>query len=200
MPFLPSRGRPGVTLLMSVERELTSGDILKLATEPRERIGVPVLKKLRSIHHTAARMLAAGRSIEDTAIATGYTAQRIGDLDRQDPAFQHLKAYYQDQISEANISDAQRVQAKFLDMSERALDLIDGELEKAEDGRISIPVSELRQLATAGADRTVAPPKQATPTSAPPTQITFNIGRQDLRPKELGDNAKDITPKVESVE
>lgn len=193
--MLPARGRPGQALLMTVKRELTVMDMIRLETESAPKTAVPVLQRLKASHHMAARLLAAGRSIRDTAYAVGLTPQRISDLQTQDPTFQDLVSYYQDQIAESNIQDASRVGAKLLDVAETATDEIASRLDDPEK-LAQIPIGELRQIAVMGLDRTVAPPKTAQPVVVTPTQITFNMGTKDIRPKVI-DEAGNPVPEIE---
>jgi hypothetical protein len=182
--LLPRAGAPAKRLLLSVERELTHQDIFDLATGETEvpKTAPPTIQRLKATHHAAARFLAAGKNVTETAILVGRTPQRIGDLTR-DPAFQELMAYYKDQVDEVGIDDAQRIKQKLLDVAEESLDEMTDRLEDPEKRR-TIPFGELRQAVALGADRTVAPPKTAQPTTVVPAKITFNIGTRDIRPKD----------------
>jgi len=53
----------------------------------------PTLKRLRSSHHMAARLLAEGKRPTDVALMVGYSLSRISILQR-DPSFQELVAHY----------------------------------------------------------------------------------------------------------
>lgn len=196
--MLPSRGRPGLALVMSVKRPLTPGDLLRLQTDPDLPISAaPILKRLRAIHHQAAQLLAAGKSIKETAFAVGQTPQSIGDRARSDPAFKELVSYYQNQRTDAVIDTTNRVQQKLIDVAELAVDEITDRLE--DPAKLNaLPVSELRQLATMGLDRTVAPPKTAQPATIMPTQITFNVGTRDIRPKTIEGEALILDTSSES--
>ena len=188
--MLPSRGRPGLTLLMSVKRELTPLDLVRLSTEATPRTAAPVIQRLRASHHAAARHLANGKSVRETAALVGRTPQRIGDLTR-DPAFQELQAYYEDQRTEVDIDRAAVIQADLVDVAELAVHEIQERLE--DPAKLAqIPIGELRQVAAMGLDRTVAPPKQAVTVSSPPTHITFNMGTRDLRPKTITEEGETI--------
>ncbi len=181
--MLPSRGRPGLTLLMTVKRELTPLDLIRLSTEDVSRTAAPVIQRLRASHHAAARHLANGKSIRETAALVGRTPQRIGDLTR-DPTFQELQAYYETQRTDVDLDRAEAIQADLVDVAELAVHEMQARLEDPAK-LATIPIGELRQVAALGLDRTVAPPKQAVTVSAPPTQITFNMGTRDLRPKVI---------------
>src|ERR1700736_2362220 len=95
--LLPSRGRAGLVLSMTIERELTPDDFIAAALRPAEKGAGPILNRIRAAHHQAPRLVAEGRPDVEVAYLTDYTAQRIRDL-KVDPAFAELVAYYHDQI------------------------------------------------------------------------------------------------------
>lgn len=181
--MLPSRGRPGLTLLMSVERELTPLDLLRVATEGSGlRSAPPVLKRLRAIHHEAARLLVSGKDCVEVAFAIGYTPQRIRDLQGKDPAFQELLAYYGDQRTQITITESDRAQKKMAEIFDLAADEL---LERLEDPAkvAAMPTSEIRQIISTAGDRSVAPVKTAVAPINAPTHITFNMGPRELTPQ-----------------
>jgi hypothetical protein len=189
-----------VPIIMSVGRHLTAEDLLRLQTEPAPKVAAPTIQRLKAWHHTAARLVASGQAISQVAIAVGYTKQRISDL-TIDPTFAALVESYRDSIAETGIDDAQRVQTKLLDASEAAMDEINRRLEEPDELK-AIPVGELRQIATMGLDRTVAPPKAAPPALQPPIKVTFKMGVRELRPETETEETKmiDITaPPVPSA-
>lgn len=165
-------------------------DILRLAGEAETlpRVAAPILKRLRASHHLTARLLAEGRSVKETALIVGYSAQRVSDL-QVDPTFDGLVTYYREHITEIDLSDANRIHRKMVEIAEMATDEIAERLEDDET-RTKMPIGELRQLADTALNRTVLPAKTATPVTNAPTKITFNIGNRDLR--EIGANAKVI--------
>jgi hypothetical protein len=191
--MLPSRGRPGLAMLMTVKRELTPLDLLRLATDPTApRVSAPVLQKLRASHHMAARLLASGKTVRETATIVGYTPQRVSDLREQDPAFRELVAQYQNQITEIDVDEIQEFQGRLKDAARGALEEIQDRLED-DKRRADIPTSELRQIVTMGADRTIAPPKVAQQAQTLPTKITFNMGTRDIRPKTIDQQGNEIS-------
>lgn len=190
--MLPSRGRPGLAMLMTVKRELTPMDLLRLATDPTvPRVSAPVLQKLRASHHMAARLLASGKTVQETALVVGYTPQRVSDLQQQDPAFRELVAQYQNQIADLDIDEIQEFQGRLKDAARGALEEIQDRLED-DKRRADIPTSELRQIVTMGADRTIAPPKVAQQAQTLPTKITFNMGTRDIRPKTIDQQGNEV--------
>jgi hypothetical protein len=187
--LLPKRGRPGSLIMMEVERELTPGDFAALAMSGGGKlIGPQMIQRLHSRHHRAAQGVAAGKSMREVALLTGYTPQRVSDLCK-DPAFSELVATYQASMADANIDAKVEVDAMLIDIAKTASAEIRDRLEDDEQ-RKQIPLGELRQISQMALDRTVAPPKTATPAANIPTKITFNIGTRDLRPKEI----IDVTP------
>jgi hypothetical protein len=182
---------------MSVRRQLTEDDLIDMATDPAPKVAPPIIQKLRASHHTAARLLAQGKPVKEVAILVGRTPQRISDL-QKDPAFTNLVTYYHEQVIDTTLDQAQTLQETWIDIAQLATDEIVDRLEDPEQLKV-IPVGELRQLATAGSDRTVAPPRQAAPLAAPPMQVTFNMGTSNLRPAEdKTEQMIDVTPKTET--
>ena len=179
--LLPARGRAGALLMMTVERELVASDFVNAAANPGDRIAPGVIQKLHARHHRAARLIAEGKTVQQVAALTDYTAQRISDLANKDPAFRELVARYQGSITDASLDAASAMQAKLIDVGTLAVDEIRERLE--DDGeRAKMNIDALRQVAQFATDRTVAPPRTAIPGSTVPARITFNIGTRDIRP------------------
>lgn len=182
--MLPSRGRPGALLVFEIDRELTHQDVLRLAVEGAPKVGPPILQKLKDHHHAIARYLASGRSVVETAELTGMTPQRVGDLQRLDPAFQNLLSFYQEQVGAIGTDEARQFRGKLRGISTRSLDIITERLDDPDQVE-KLSTDELRRLAEMGLDRTDAPPRTAQTTPPTPTQITFNMGPRTIEPKEL---------------
>ncbi len=180
--MLPSRGRPGALLLFDQTRELGAEDILRLATEPAPKVGPPIIQKLKARHHAIARYLASGRTVVETAALTGLTPQRVGDLERCDPAFQNLLSYYRDQVEAAGIDEAVEYRGVLHDIGRSTLEEIQERVSDPE-ARAKMSVEELRRLAEMSMDRTSAPPRTAQSTPPTPTKITFNMGPRTLVPQ-----------------
>lgn len=174
---IPSRGAVAQPLTLAVTRDLTAHDLLRLGDA--ERSSVPVLKKLRHVHHRQAQLLAQGKKPGEIALIVGCTVQRIVQL-QNDPAFIELVTVYQDQIFVAELEAKARIETKLVDVAEAAVDEI---AERMEDDakRQALPVGELRKIAELGLDRTVAPPKNAPPQNTAPPAVTINFGT-GLRP------------------
>src|ERR1700735_3230830 len=181
--FLPRRGKvTGLPLVFEVERELMASDLLLLATDgPPQRTAPPQLQQVRAIHHQAPRLVAQGLSDVEVALRVGRTAQRIGDLRRDDPAFKHLVSVYAAETQDQMYEDGERIRGRLVDVAEAAVIEIQDRIDDPAQ-RARIPIAELRQVAQLGLDRTVAPPKKTAPGSTVPQQITFNIGNKELKP------------------
>jgi len=199
--LFPKRGRPGLLLSMEIEKELTPLDIAELVTVVPLKVSAPPLKTIKARHRQAALMVAKGYKNTEVAMVCGYTAQRVSDL-QSDPMFVSLVTYYQKQRTDLQIEDEARLNIKILHGAEAAWDEI---LERLEDeNQIKrLPVSELRQIAQLGFDRTVAPPKSAVTTTTAPVEITFNIAGKGIRnPAEGGDvtaNRTDVNNNIIDV-
>jgi len=131
-------------LLAEVVRELEAEDLLALA-EPR---GVqPVaLKRVRTIHHQVAQMLATGTRPVEVAAATGYSLSRISIL-QADPLFQELQAFYTEQ--EANRFAELQDQIKALGQA-----VTEELLERVTSEEVSFMTNrDLRQIMEAALDR-----------------------------------------------
>ncbi len=167
-------GRIAVPLLFIVERELNAEDLFRLESEPMEKTAPPTLQKLKAVHHTAARLMALGKSAVEIGVACNRTPQRIRDL-QNDPAFMELVTFYTTMAQDEFLDDAMRINRKLIQAGETAVDEL---LERVndEDKLANIPTSELRQIASFALDRSTNPPKSAQPAVLPPQTITFNIG------------------------
>lgn len=186
---IPTRGAIAAPLFAEVVRALTAEDIMLLATS-EEKVQLAPTQKLRAVHHKMAMLLSEGKGVAEVGAITGYTPQRITQL-QNDPAFQDLIKYYSDQLITAHMEDAVRLQSKLVDVAEMALNEISERLED-DATRKAMPVGELRQLTTMGADRTVAPPKATTTVVNVPHKITLNIGGRGIR--EAGEKTLDNPP------
>lgn len=181
--MLPARGRPGAVLLMTIERALRAQDIERLAMQTQElpKVAMPMVKRLRTAHHEAARLIIQGHSAREVALVVGYTPQRVSDLQTKDPAFIELLAYYRNQMDDIAIDAANRMQKKLVDIAELASDELQERLED-DVKRAAMPTSEIRQILDSTLDRSIAPHRTAQVTQTPPVRITFNMGNRDIKP------------------
>jgi hypothetical protein len=181
--LLPRRGRPGVLFMMTVDKELTQQDLLRIASVPAPRVAAPMIQRLKQRHHEAARLIAtASMTLREISIRTGYSAQRLSDLQTRDPAFINLVSYYATQHNELAVDATVQMRETLLDISQSAAFELQDRLDDPVE-RKKMTVGELRQLVETGADRTVAPPRTAVPVATVPPKITFNIGTRDIKPK-----------------
>lgn len=195
MSLIPARGRPGVTILCEPIRPLELGDLLRLSAsgDSIPRVGVPVTKTLTVRHRRAAQLVALGKTRFEVAQACGYTPQRVTQL-QEDPAFCELVAYFGSQVEEAVIDARIEVEEKLIEVAELALTEIHTRLE---DNPSAIPTGELRQLATAALDRTIAPPKVAQQPTPSTMKVTFNMGPRALTPPTVEGTATEVATEGE---
>jgi hypothetical protein len=176
--LIPLRGAIAEPLTLEVLRNLTPEDLSRAGDAPK--VNVPILKKLRAIHHRQAQLLAQGRSPTQVATIVGCTVQRLVQLQR-DPSFSELVAQYQDSVMVQALEDGARLRDKIVDVGEMAVDELRDRLE--DPARLaSTRTGELRKIAEFAMDRTVAPPKAAPMQTNPPTAVTINFGTTLRRP------------------
>lgn len=97
-------------LVATALRELDAADLVALEADT---VGAttPPLARIRSVHHTIARLLAAGRKAVEISAVTGVSQSRISIL-QNDPAFRDLLQHYAAEEASA-----------FADVRERMLEL-----------------------------------------------------------------------------
>lgn len=130
--------------LPQIARQLTPSDIKRLETP--QGFGLPHHKRISQRHHFLAKCLAAGLSVPDAASMSGYAAQTVYNL-KNEPAFAELISHYGEQVEDELINLSGRLSR----ISADALDVLQDRLENDPD---KISVSELREIAKLGADRT----------------------------------------------
>lgn len=112
------------------------------------------LARLRSTHHLAARCLAEGRTVTQTAEISGYTPTRISQLQR-DPAFSELVSEYKKEVQERWLGFQERLAALGMAITEEFQ-------ERLMDAPENISNEELRRWAETVLDRGgVGPSKTA---------------------------------------
>lgn len=138
------RGRPGQPLYGRVSRELGPDDLQRA---PVGKGGPsPVLKRLSERHHVVARMLAQGQPVKEAAELTGFTPQRVTQLN-SDPMFKELVAQYREGFNRAAFDFQKEVAGLTAD----AVAVLRERLEEAPE---EFSNHELLNLLRTGADRT----------------------------------------------
>jgi len=146
-------------------RDIVEDDlILGEALPKRAPEGAAKLKKIRSSHHEAARLVALGKEPSEIALITGYTPVRICQL-KNDPAFQELVAHYSGQVEELYV-DVHRRLAGF---TNDAMEVLHERLLDAPD---KMQTRDLKDLLTLGLDRTGFGPKSTVNTNIKAVVIT----------------------------
>lgn len=188
----PRRGAVAQPCHMEVLGEITEADLALLpGAKP---INPNPIKRARAIHQRQAQLVAEGRKDYEVAALTGCTPQRIVQL-KNDPTFQLLVSYWQDQDHQIEYETHRRVQGKLVDVLELATDEIQERLEN-DASRKLLPLGELRKVAEFAADRTIAPPRATqTGSTLPPVSIKLDFGWKqpetsnppiDVTPNEIG--------------
>ena len=133
LEVIDARGRSRNTAALvevQVLRELGEADIPRLITPGR--VTPPgqqrSIQQLRYAHHRLAELLASGVAPIDAALITGYSVQRVRDLQASDPAFRELIVHYQ----------ASR-ELKFVDVMDRMRSLGLATLEELQDQMLERP-------------------------------------------------------------
>jgi hypothetical protein len=146
-----TRDAPADAPLVLEVRSLTVDDLREHAArgaiEPQR-----MTERMRTIHHSIARMEAAGLKHVDISRLTGYSQVTLSVLQRN-PAYQELVAHYCEKADRAAFDLTERM--FFL-----GLDTIDRLHEKVLDREYPIPVKDLRGIITDMADRTGHAPVQ----------------------------------------
>lgn len=124
------------------ERELDWDDLGRLANH--RAVGQQRLKKIRSVHHKIARMMAAGCANVEIAAAVGMDNSRISWL-AGDPSFQELLEHYK----EAEYDAWREVRERAAMLGVTAAEII---MERMEEKPDSIPTDTLLNLMKGGLD------------------------------------------------
>lgn len=131
-------------------RPITKEDLPRLMG-PRDR-SQSMPQKLKESHHTVARFLATGLDNSQVAALTGYSANRVGQLQAA-PAMQELIAHYRAQVDASWLANTDA----YYDLASRnmlkAERLVADRLEEAEDDPEAIALRDLLIIARDGADR-----------------------------------------------
>jgi hypothetical protein len=155
LAFKSARGARGPKakqpLFVSFSRELNLADLDALNNPSPLGSETPVIKRLRSQHHTLARLLSGGMKAVEASLVTGYSQSRISLL-QKDPAFQELMSYYKGQAEECFVD----VHKRLGDLGTAVVEELQERLEEDPEG---FSHKELLAVAELALDRSVAPPK-----------------------------------------
>lgn len=187
---LTGPGRRPAQLEYSVVRPLQGADLALLAANAGiEPISI---KKLSERHHALARLLASGAAPAEAAIITGYELSRVSVL-RGDPSFVELVEFYREKV-DVEFSDT------ISQLAGMSKDIILELRRRIEDAGEEISTRELRELLTAGLDRT-----GFGPTHKQVQEVNINLSSRldEARRRALEarrEMIRDITPSTEEAD
>lgn len=131
-------------------RDLTEADLLA-AEQIKPQKQQMTVGKLRTSHHSVARMVAIGKPVVEIAATVGRDPSGIYKL-LHDPAFQELVSYYQSMTNEVQIDTARRIAG----MTNDAMEVIH---ERILENPEKVKTEELIKVVTMGLDRSGFGPK-----------------------------------------
>ena len=195
---LPSaKGRKAAALLVGHPRPLTAEDAAAAHSAPEGALPTshaPVVKQLRSRHHTLAQMLAQGMSEQIAAITSGYSLSRISIL-KADPAFKELLQYYTTQNKLVAIEVAERM----AQLTGEALEELQNRLDEESD---SVTNKELMALSEMLLDRTGHGKSQTVKLTHGVDDETLELLKANVNGKKQGQitdlSAEDGRPVIEA--
>jgi len=146
-----ARGRKAEPLSMAYLRDLNAGDVDQILNPPEQGVTTRPLVKLKSAHHTLAKLMAEGIKMVEASAITGYSLSRISIL-KNDPAFNELVHYYSQQKEQIYLDVHERLAKLGMSAAEELQ-------ERLEDDPDSFTVKELREVMSDALDRSSAPSK-----------------------------------------
>jgi hypothetical protein len=185
LDIIRTSGRAAQPLDSEFLRPLVPAD-LELLNEEKGSTPPP-LKRIRDRHHSAARLLAAGKAETEVAAITGYDISRISIL-KNDPAFKELLNFYRENENREYAAMHEQLAGMSLDAAVILREKLEEEPEK-------LSVGQLLEITKMGADRTGFGPSQKVETN-----ININLAnRLEEARKRVRERTFDITPNQESA-
>lgn len=132
-------------------RDLTEADLLAAERITPQKQQPTSVGKIRTSHHSVARMVAIGKPVVEIAATVGRDPSGIYKL-LHDPAFQELVSYYRSMTDEVQIDTARRIAG----MTNDAMEVIH---ERILENPERVKTEELIKVVTMGLDRTGFGPK-----------------------------------------
>lgn len=158
-----SPGRKAKSLHAEVLRPLTGADLALLETE--RGIKPSAIQRISDRHHSLARLLSSGVSVQDACAITGYTESRVSIL-KGDPAFEELIEFYRQGKGET----VQDLSDKLVAVARDAVSILQDRLELEPE---TMDAETLLSVAKFGADRSGHGPQSRT------TNVNVNVNLAD---------------------
>lgn len=131
--------------------ELTLGSIFPLAPADleaeRPSLGstTPAIKRIRAVHHQAARLMATGATAAEVSLTTGLSPSRQSIL-KNDPSFKQLLQHYAEIDAEVFVNVREKVAA----LGVTAAEVLQERLEEAPE---AVSIKELTNILSTALDR-----------------------------------------------
>lgn len=138
-----------------------SREDLEVLRAPRHNLSIA--ERFRDPHHNVARLLALGMKQKDVAAATGYSANRISQLEAS-PAFQELLALYRQQVAEKFTENADELVRAMTSIQRKAIRTVEEHFDAADEEGELIPLKTALAVAADMADR-LGPAKRSVSTN-----------------------------------
>lgn len=169
-------------------RELVPEDLV-LWENTRKPSSTPTpIKRLRERHHQLARALAAGMTVRDAAIMTGYHEPRVSML-LGDPSFKNLVEFYREKKDAAFLEMAQM-------LSGLSLDAVEELRTRLEDNPDDLSIKQLIELVKLGADRTGYGPSSSTTQNV---NVTVGLADRLEKARERAKQARLVAQDAEII-
>jgi hypothetical protein len=183
LDIIRTTGRVSQPLDSEVLRPLAAPDLILLSEEKGSK--TPPIKRLRDRHHSAARLLASGKTPGQVAAITGYDVSRVSIL-QSDPAFKELLEFYRENVNHEYLALHEQLAGV-------SADFVTILRERIEEDPSKFTVGQIFEGIKLGADRTGHGPS-ATQT----VNVNVNLAsRLEEARKRVKDRVIDITPNAE---
>lgn len=170
MDSAPQLERTGSEIEISQIRSLDSDYLARLDQEGAQ-LSISVIKEVKTVHHSLAKLLASGMRVVDAARKTGQSPQTIYRL-RRSPAFQNLELHYTQEHADATDDLLDRMEV----VAFQLLDVIQDKLDKDEEIK-DTTIKEFTDMLTKFTDRVGRGPVKRTESKA----VTIHLTEEQLQ-------------------
>jgi predicted transcriptional regulator len=129
------------SIYAEVARELTAEDKVLVASSKVGSV-TPRLKKIRAVHHAAARLIATGMKDQEVSLNVGLCPSRLSIL-KNDPAFRDLVEFY----TQSEVDRFSSVQDRMVMLGMVAAEELNDRIEEAAEDVTTKDLTEIMKLA-----------------------------------------------------